>query len=69
MDLFEYPEDYKPEKYLSTEEMEEITDYLKNHPLFLREIPENIENNEHLIALQEMKEDEDPTEAAELLNV
>lgn len=39
MDLFEFPDDYKPEKYLTTGEMEEITDYLQSHPLFLKEIP------------------------------
>lgn len=57
MDIFEYPDDYKPEKYLTTEEMGEITDYLQNHPLFMKEIPENIQNNPHLTALREMQEE------------
>lgn len=61
MDLFEYPDDYVPEKYLTSEEMADITDYLKNHPLFMKEIPEDISNNEHLRALQELNADEDPT--------
>ena len=69
MDLFEFPDDYKPEKYLTDEEMEDITQYLKNHPLFLQKLPDNIEENEHLVALTELNEDEDPTEAAEALNV
>jgi len=36
MDLFDYPDDYKPEKPLTDEEMDEITNYLKNHPLFMK---------------------------------
>ena len=57
MDLFEYPDDYKPEKYLTTEEMEDIHDYLKNHPLFMKELPQDIQSNEHLVALQEILAD------------
>lgn len=60
MDLFEIPDDYKPEKPLSSEEMDEITNYLKGHPLFLKEMPENIEGNEVLMAIQALKEEEDP---------
>jgi hypothetical protein len=60
MDLFEIPDDYKPEKPLTTQEMDEITDYLKGHPLFLKEMPEDISGNETLMALQAMKEEEDP---------
>jgi len=36
---------------MSNEEMEETTNYLKNHPLFLQELPENFEDNEDLLAL------------------
>ncbi len=42
MDLFEIPDDYKPEKPLTNEEMDEITNYLKGHPLFLKEMPEDV---------------------------
>lgn len=33
------------------EEVEKITQDLMQHPLFLKEMPENIEDNEHLVAL------------------
>lgn len=69
MDLFEFPDDYVPEKYLTSEEVQEIGDYLKSHPLFMKELPEDVESNVHLRALMELKEDEDPCEAAEALNV
>ena len=39
MDIFEFPDDYKPEKNLTDEEAEDITNYLKNHPLFMKELP------------------------------
>lgn len=45
MDLFEIPDDYKPEKPLTDAEMDDITNYLKGHPLFLKELPEDISNN------------------------
>ena len=69
MDLFEIPDDYKPEKPLSTEEMDEITNYLKGHPLFLKEMPENIEGNEIFMAIEALKQEEDPQVSAENLNV
>jgi|JI9StandDraft_2_1071091.scaffolds.fasta_scaffold1450409_2 hypothetical protein len=45
MDLFEIPDDYKPEKTLTDAEVDEITNYLKGHPLFLKELPEDMSNN------------------------
>ena len=69
MDLFEIPDDYKPEKPLTDAEADEITNYLKGHPLFLKELPEDISTNEHLMALQSFKEDDDPHQMAEGLNV
>ena len=36
MDFFEIPDDYKPEKPLTDEEADEITNYLNGHPLFLK---------------------------------
>jgi hypothetical protein len=33
------------------EEMDENTNYLKNHPLFMKEMPEDISSNEHLMIL------------------
>ena len=71
MDIFDFPDDYVPEKPLTDKEMDDITDYLKNHPLFLKELPEKIEENQHLIALQSLKEgvQEDPDVEAENLCV
>ena len=54
MDLFEIPDDYKSEKPLTNEEADEITNYLKGHPLFLKELPKDVEGNEHLAALQSL---------------
>jgi hypothetical protein len=31
--------------------MDETTNYLKNHPLFMKELPENLAENEDLLAL------------------
>ena len=42
MDLFDFPDDYKPERMLTTEEMKENEDYLLNHPLFMKNLPEDI---------------------------
>lgn len=69
MDLFEIPEDYVPERPLTEEEMNETTEYLKNHPLFLKELPKDIESNPHLVALQNIIYDEEPEKLAESLNV
>jgi len=59
MDLFDFPDDYKPEKQLTDEEANELTNYLTGHPLFLKEIPEDISSNPDLVALKAMI-DEDP---------
>lgn len=39
------------------EEMEENTNYLLGHPLFLKELPEDISSNEHLVALQSLMDE------------
>lgn len=36
---------------MTPEELEETTNYLKNHPLFIKEIPENLDNHPELLAL------------------
>jgi hypothetical protein len=69
MDLFEIPEDYKPEHQMTEEEMKETTEYLLNHPLFMKELPADIESNPHLMALQNIIYDEEPEKLAETLNV
>ena len=49
--------------------MEEITDYLKNHPLFMKEVPKDVDSNQYLSGLQNLIYDEDPDKLAESLNV
>jgi hypothetical protein len=49
--------------------MNETTEYLKNHPLFMKDLPKDIESNPHLIALQNLIYDEDPDKLADNLNV
>ena len=60
MDIFDFPDDYKPDKLLTPQESQDITNYLLNHPLFMKELPEDPSTNEHLSALMELKEEEDP---------
>lgn len=69
MDFFEIPDDYKPEHEMTADEMKETTDYLTSHPLFMKELPKDIEGNPHLTALQNIIYDEDPETLAENLNV
>ena len=45
------PEDYVPKQKMTEEEANDIIEYFKNHPLSMKEIPENIEGNEALQAL------------------
>lgn len=69
MDIFDFPDDWKPERPLTKEQSQDITNYLLNHPLFMKELPEKPEENEHLSALMELKEEDDPNDVAEYLNV
>ena len=57
MDFCDIPDDYKPEKPLTNEEMEENTNYLLGHPLFLKEMPEDYSTNEHLVALKSLMDE------------
>ena len=63
------PDDYKPEKKLTDEEMEDNIKYLSNHPLFMTQIPDNIEDNEHLLAMQNIMYDDEPENIAKHCNV
>jgi uncharacterized protein with von Willebrand factor type A (vWA) domain len=45
------PDDWESKHRMTPEETEDITKYLKNHPLFMKEIPENIEDYPDLLAL------------------
>jgi hypothetical protein len=55
MGLFDFlddvPDDWEPKQRLSPEETEQAFIYLKNHPLFMQEIPENVEDYPELMAL------------------
>ena len=57
MDMFEIPDDYKPEKPLTDEEADDITNYLKGHPLFMKDVPEDGQKNEAFQALQAIEEE------------
>jgi hypothetical protein len=45
MDLFDIPDDYVSEKPLTDAEFDDINAYLKKHPLFMQQLPENIQDN------------------------
>jgi hypothetical protein len=61
-------EEYIP-KGMSDKEMDENIDFLKNHPLFMREVPKDIDKHEGLSALQNLIYDEDPKVVANGMNV
>lgn len=54
---------------MSAEETEATFVYLKNHPLFMQEIPEDIENYPDLVALQHLTYDDTPENIAKSCNV
>ena len=43
MDIFDIPDDYVSEKPLTDDQFNDINQYLKNHPLFMQSLPENIQ--------------------------
>ena len=64
-DLFDdLPDDWVSKTQMSEKELEETTNYLKNHPLFLKEIPENIDDYPDLVALQNLIYDDEPENVA-----
>lgn len=71
MGLFDFldgiPDDYEPKKRMSKEETEEAFEYLRNHPLFIKEIPENLELHPDLLALQNLSYDDTPENNAKAL--
>jgi hypothetical protein len=56
-------------KGLSEEEFNENLEFFKNHPLFMKEIPQDFEKNPHLKALQQMIYDDEPRTVADKMNV
>ncbi len=67
MDFDGLDDDYVP-KGISPEEMKETCDYLGNHPLFMKEIPEDAQDNELLSAMQHIVYDDTPENNAKNLN-
>ncbi|CAD8197018.1 unnamed protein product [Paramecium octaurelia] len=71
MGLFDFldgiPDDYVPKQRMTAEETEEAFTYLKNHPLFIDHIPEDIENYPELLALQNLQYDDTPVNIAAAL--
>ena len=54
---------------MSKEETEETFKYLANHPLFLQEVPENMDDHPELQALTHLAYDDTPFNIANNLNV
>ena len=54
---------------ISEEELDKNIAYLKKHPLFLKDIPENIEDNPELMALQNLMYNDTPENLAKSFNV
>ncbi|KAL4438075.1 hypothetical protein ABPG74_016854 [Tetrahymena malaccensis] len=59
------PDDWESKTRMTPEELEETTNYLKNHPLFMKEIPKNIEDYPELLALQNLMFDDTPENLAQ----
>eukprot|EP00331_Platyophrya_macrostoma_P005015 CAMPEP_0176419550 /NCGR_PEP_ID=MMETSP0127-20121128/8111_1 /TAXON_ID=938130 /ORGANISM="Platyophrya macrostoma, Strain WH" /LENGTH=385 /DNA_ID=CAMNT_0017800043 /DNA_START=13 /DNA_END=1170 /DNA_ORIENTATION=- len=60
--------EYEYHKGLPEKEFEENLEYLKNHPLFLKEIPENIQDNPGVVALQNLIYNDEPIKIARHFN-
>ena len=60
--------EYTP-KPMSDGEFDDNMDYLKSHPLFMKKLPENHEQNQGITALQNLVYDEEPEKVAYHLNV
>ena len=65
------PENWKPKNPMTEEEFNENLDYLQNHPLFMKKIPDEqeLEKNEQLQALQHIMYDDTPENIAKTCNV
>ena len=61
-------EDYVP-KGISDEDFNEHMEFFKNHPLFMKELPKDIESNPTLSALQTIIYDDTPVNIAQRMNV
>ena len=59
----------EPKKGLSEAEFQETLDYINQHPLFMKEIPEDISENKILMSLQNILFDDDPENIANYCNV
>lgn len=64
--------DFDEEKYekqpFTEERLKEEIDYFQNHPLFMTKLPENIEGNEQVSAIQHLLYDDTPENLANHFN-
>ena len=60
--------EYVP-KGLTENQFEENLDYLKNHPLFMKELPKDLDKNQDLEGLHNLLYDEEPIKIAQHMNV
>jgi len=60
--------EYTP-KPMSDKDFEENMDYLKSHPLFMKQLPENLGEHEGITAIQNLIYDDEPIQIAKALNV
>lgn len=49
--------------------MQENIEFFESHPLFMKELPKNLEENKHLTALQNIMYDDEPVNIARNMNV
>ena len=61
--------DYVPTHKMTDDELEENLKYFKNHPLFMREAPEDISQNLEFQAIQNLAFDDTPENVARNCNV
>jgi len=55
-------------KGMTDKEVEDNCDYFENHPLFMKEVPENIEDNEMLMGISHIIHDDTPENLAKAMN-
>lgn len=68
--MFDFDDDWEYVKKgdMTEEELESNLTYLKNHPLFMKEVPENIEENPEFQAIQNLAFDDTPENIARNCN-
>ena len=70
--MFAYDDDdweYKKTHQMTEEEFQENLKYFKNHPLFMKDQPEDIDKNPEFQAIQNLAFDDTPENVARNCNV